>query len=297
MLSKADIQKELGNGINLVPFRDENIKENSINLSASCYAWTMSNGNVLKEGNKWSLCSENNEKSVKLVRGRSAVYKDDGKKEILLLPFSTTLIETEEVLGVGNNIGGTYHSKVGLVSQGLGHIGTMLGPNFSGHSLIAIHNVSNEALSIEVGKTFVSVVFNYLTTPIRINNPTRNGHLEKLSELGVQLNTEEREVLDEDWKSNTIRVREKLKEDMSFNQYQEVLKRKRCENLKKYLNKKNIYIGLGIVLFIGIFYLLALFIDSKNNNSIWIDRFWNVGFSGVSVVIIASLIKLMKPSE
>lgn len=299
MLSIIDIQKELGKGINIVPFRDKNIKENSINLSASCYAWAMSNGVVFKNGDRWILDTDNNEEkytgeNFKLVKGKSAVY---GKKEIILLPFSTTLIETEEVLAVGKNIGGTYHSKVGLVSQGLGHIGTMLGPNFSGHSLIAVHNVSKEVLTIGVGETFVSVVFNYLTTPIYTNNATRNGHLEKLSELGVQLGVKERKILDEDWKSSTNRVREKLKEDIEFKQYQKALQEKKYEKLKRYINKKNIFIGSGIVFFIVIFYLLASFIDSKHNNSIWSDRFWNVGFSGVSVVIITSLIKLMKPSE
>ncbi|MBV4414687.1 dCTP deaminase domain-containing protein [Clostridium tyrobutyricum] len=302
MLSIIDIQKELGKGINLIPFREKNIKENSINLSASCYAWTMSNGTVLRCGDRWILDANNDgkkhiEEKFNLFKGESAVYDKNGRNEIILLPFSTTLIETEEVLGIGNNIGGTYHSKVGLVSQGLGHIGTMLGPNFSGHSLIAIHNVSSEVLTIEVGETFVSIVFNYLTTPIGTNNATKNGHLEKLSELGVKLNTKARKVLDEDWKSSTIRVREKLKEDMNFKRYQNILQGKKHEKLRKYVNRNNIIISLVISALIAGFYLLALFIDSKVNKHVWVDRFWNVGFSGILIVAFNPLIKLMKPSE
>jgi deoxycytidine triphosphate deaminase len=262
----------------------------------------MSNGNVFRKGDRWTLESDNtgkecNGENFKLVKGKSAVYEINGKKEIILLPFSTTLIETEEVLGVGNNIGGTYHSKVGLVSQGLGHIGTMLGPNFSGHSLIAIHNVSKEVLTIEVGETFVSVAFNYLTTPICTNNATRNGHLEKLSELGVQLTAKEREVLDEDWKSSTIRVREKFKEDKNFKQYKDTLQRKKYENFKKYINKNNIIISVIIIALIATFYLLASIADSKLDNPIWVDRFWTVGFSGIFIVVFNPLIKLMKPSQ
>ncbi|MBN3407073.1 deoxycytidine deaminase [Clostridium botulinum] len=301
MLSIVDIQKELGKGINLVPFRDKNIKENSINLSASCYAWTMTNGEVLKNGGKWILSNDNKEEecaeeNLKLVKGNSAVYESNGKKEIILLPFSTTLIETEEVLGVENNIGGTYHSKVGLVSQGLGHIGTMLGPNFSGHSLIAIHNVSKEVLSIEVGETFVSLVLNYLNTPIRINNATRNGHLEKLSELGVRLSAKEREFLDADWKSNTTRVREKLKEDKNFREYKDTLQRKKYENVKKYINKNNIIVSLAIIALLAAFYLLASIVDSKLDKPVWVDRFWTVGFSGIFIFVFNPVIKLMKPS-
>jgi len=86
MLSIIDIQKELGKGINVVPFKDKNIKENSINLSASCYAWTMSNGVVFKNGNRWILDTDNNKEkytreNFKLVKGKSAVY---GEKEIIL---------------------------------------------------------------------------------------------------------------------------------------------------------------------------------------------------------------------
>ena len=46
MLSRRDIEKELGKGINIVPVIRENFKENSINLTASKNAWTMGNGTV-----------------------------------------------------------------------------------------------------------------------------------------------------------------------------------------------------------------------------------------------------------
>ena len=68
-------------------------------------------------------------------------------------------METKEVLSLNNYIGGTYHAKVGIVSKGMGHIGTMIGPNFSGDSLIAFHNVSDDLIVLKVGESFVSVVF------------------------------------------------------------------------------------------------------------------------------------------
>lgn len=295
MLSKIDIQKELGTGISLIPFKSENIKENSINLSASCYAWTMSDGEVYKDKDKWILVdgeSKKNKKIIKFTKGNSAVYNTASeKKEIIILPFSTTLIQTEEVLAVGNNIGGTYHSKVGLVSQGFGHIGTMLGPNFSGHSLIAIHNVSKEVLTIEIGKTFVSIVFNYLKTPISMNNPTKNGHLEKLSEFGIRLSQEDREFLDNDWKSDTNRVRQKLKEESSFKEYNQRLKKIKNEHLKKYLNKHNVILFGGVVTSLYLLYLWA------SKNPIWIERFWSVGFSGIFIFLFNAIHKLVKVSE
>ena len=52
MLSKFDIQKELGKGICLFPLNLENIKENSINLCAGDYAWSMSTGKVFVNQNE-----------------------------------------------------------------------------------------------------------------------------------------------------------------------------------------------------------------------------------------------------
>lgn len=91
---------------------------------------------------------------------------DSRNQYIVLLPHTTTLIETTEVLGVTNNIGGALHSKVGLVSKGIGHIGTMLGPGYCGHLLIALHNITDDAIAIKVGSTFVSLAFDYLTTQV-----------------------------------------------------------------------------------------------------------------------------------
>ncbi len=57
----------------------------------------------------------------------------------------------------------------------------MLGPNFSGNSLIAIHNVTNQLITFKVGESFASVVFHYLDSAIYENNPTLSGHLDKMS--------------------------------------------------------------------------------------------------------------------
>ncbi|MCX5964280.1 MAG: hypothetical protein NT070_14395 [Cyanobacteria bacterium] len=69
-------------------------------------------------------------------------------------------IETNESIWVSKKISGTYHSKVALVSKGLSHIGTTLDPEYVGCSLIAIHNHSNQDVSLtpEID-TFATLVF------------------------------------------------------------------------------------------------------------------------------------------
>lgn len=121
MLSKIDIQNEIGKNINIYPLSLSNLKENSINLSASSYAWSLKGGEFYTSNsanippsfslNKTSECSN----FKKIAPCSSAVIEMSLKeKYIVLFPHSTTLIETAEVLSVGKNIGGTYHSKVGL---------------------------------------------------------------------------------------------------------------------------------------------------------------------------------------
>lgn len=104
--------------------------------------------------------------------------------------MSTILIEIEEVLAVNNNIGGTYHSKVRLVSKGLGHIGTVVGPNFSGESLLAFHNISDQLIILKPGESFVSVIFYYLKTPYTELNPTTSGYTDKFARLGLKVTEE-----------------------------------------------------------------------------------------------------------
>lgn len=302
MFSKHDIEKEFNKGISIVPFYEDNLKENSINLSASHFAWTMSSGKIsfddndeVIEGDECITEINNNEFNFK--KGDNCVIEWSGEKYIILLPFSTTLIETQEVLAVDNFIGGTYHSKVGLASKGIGHIGTMLGPNFSGHSLVAVHNVSDVPIKINVGDTFVSVIFYRIDTVLGSQNATRNGHLEKFAELGINITQKEREFLGQDWKCDIHKVREKMLKDKNYQEFLKDSKRRKLNKFFKYINKRNVIIFL--ILLGGIFatYFSAKYLDSKRTgNPIWVDRFWTVNFSGVFIWIFDKVCRLFKPN-
>ena len=134
MLSRKDIENELGKGINIYPLHNKNIKGNSINFTIGKNAWSLGSGKIVKNTNgKWIMAPEidNGRKIVDIKSGKSAIIHD-GKNynKLILLPHTTTIVETSEVIGVNNYIGGTLHSKVGIVAKGIGDIGTMLGPNF-----------------------------------------------------------------------------------------------------------------------------------------------------------------------
>ncbi len=136
MLSIVDIKKELGENIYVYPLHIESIKANSIDLHVSEFAWSLKTKNYIGNDNY-----------------------------IVIDANDTALVYTEESIYVSNKIGGSYHSKVTLVSKGAGHIGTTLDAQYVGCSLIAIHNHSSEQLKLKVGSEFVTLQFWYLNSP------------------------------------------------------------------------------------------------------------------------------------
>ena len=302
MLSKFDIQKELGKGICLFPLDLENIKENSINLCAGDFAWSMSTGQVFwnrKEKDKkrsFSLTKDSkHSETITISKGKSAIFEaKKGERYILILPRATTLIETREVLALGANIGGTYHSKVGLVSKGLGHIGTMVGPNFSGDSLIAIQNISEELIVLSVGESFVSVVFHYLTTPFTYSNPTTSGHTDKFSALGLEVSEEQLDALNQDWKKKHEEVQKRMCQSVEFQKLKKELDAQRLRNIKRFFCKWNLLIMLIAIVALGGLYFFAAHLDKMSGETVWVERYFSVGFSGIFVTIFTMIINALK---
>lgn len=190
-LSNEDIKRELGKNIFIHPFKMDEIKGGSINLTASKLGWSL--------------------------KTKSSIY-DHGKNCLVIPANDTALIETEETLYVTDKICGTYHSKVALVSQGIGHIGTTLDPEWIGPSLIALHNRSDDAIEIKIGKSFVSIMFHYLKTPSTARNTNYAGRPELLN--NYNLTQDEKDWLDEDWRSHSDKLIEKMKNNADYKQLQ-----------------------------------------------------------------------------
>ena len=289
MLSKIDIQKELGKGISIYPLHLENIKENSINLSAGRYAWAMKSMTVYynekekSKEKKFSLVKDTFfNKAHKIINYESAIFED----YIILLPNSTTLIETEEVLSLKDYIGGTYHSKVGIASHGIGHIGTMVGPNFSGDSLIALHNVSENLVILNIGDTIVSVVFYYLKTRYKKINPTVSGHTDKFSELGIVSTEDELKILNADWKKQFDSVNEKMISSKEYKKLKKELKDSEKKRFIRFFTKRKIILLFVILLLSVLISRIAVWCDNTYNTNVWTDRYWTIFIASIFACII-----------
>lgn len=137
--SDKDIQKLLGTHVFIYPFKKENLKGASYNLTASRFAFVFDRK---KDGSN----------------GKELLIIDD-KDNINIPGRSTAIIETNESIYVPKGVCGTYHSRVKLVNKGLGHIGTTLDPCYFGPSAIALHNINDKPISIKVGDPIVSIMF------------------------------------------------------------------------------------------------------------------------------------------
>ena len=294
MLSNIDIENELGRGINIFPLKKENIKENSINLTISKYAWSLGQGCIKHTGKGEFVWGTLEHKDYFQEKGKKCCYytHENGNKAeyVLLLPHVTTIIETEEVIAVENYIGGALHSKVGMVAQGIGDFGTMLGPGFCGHMMISLHNITDSIIALPIGSTFASLTFDYLSTPIiQRTSATISGHVDKFAELGIDCDEKTRSELTEDWKSNIDGVRSQMKDSNAYQKFETKRKEKKKDWVKKYFSKERLitYAMMGAV-FVGVG-VLALLADKATGKEIWVERFFNVGCSGVVVTIIIAI--------
>lgn len=299
MLSRRDIEKELGKGINIVPFHAKNLKENSINLTIGQNAWTLGCGTIVKRASgKYDIAKSAERKNanvIELKKGQSAIISEKNSKYLVLLPHTTTIIETSEVLSVSNRIGGTFHSKVGVVNQGIGDTSTMLGPCFSGHLMFSLHNINDEIRVLRVGDTFVSLIFYYLNSPsLEMKNPNMSGHVDKLSEMGIQISKATREFLAEEWKQDIKQVSYKMTESKEYKAYVNMRKKEEKKELINYLSFRNILLLILGIVFVVCLAIGSYYLDRKYATNVWSDRFWTVFVAGIFAPLVCIYGKLFR---
>lgn len=258
MLSKKDFVKKIGKSINIYPLVKGNIKENSINLTASRFAWCLGDGYIIEKNNSYVISAEKTPKSIHIEKGCSA-FKD-GK--IFLLPHQTTVVVTKEVIGVDGTIGGTVHSKVGIAMKGIGHVGTMLGPNYHGRFLVPLHNVTDKVITIKEGESFISVIFYMLKTKNMESNPTVSSHVDKFSSFGIKLSEDEEKILNSDDEKSFKSIQMKMKKS---NEYQEFKEENKWKIISFFSLRNILKLFFSLVVFV-LMIKLVLYFDSTIGN-------------------------------
>jgi deoxycytidine triphosphate deaminase len=168
LLSDKDISDYLNKEIVIEPFNEDNLTPLGYNLSPSNFVFSL--------------------KKKELIQEENAHYK--------ICANDTVLILTSEAVWVSKKIAGTFHSKVGVVSNGFGHISTTLDPNWIGPLLISLNNPTNMDLLLPSNKTFVTLIFYKLKSKSmnsHDNAPSRTDIIRKISDEMLQSDLSEKQ--------------------------------------------------------------------------------------------------------
>lgn len=276
VLSNNAINKLLGKKIFIYPFNEKNLKGSTYNMTASTCAYIIKpNSCGCKESQQIIVNSEN---------------------QIVIPPHSTALIETDESLYVDSYICGTYHSKVGMVKRGLSHIGTTLDPEYFGTSLISVQNMTGEEKRINVGETFVSIMFYKLATKSNSTHDNQPFRSDLIDINSMEFNEDNWKTYDKE--KGQAKIKEKgqvkIKEDIKSWKNQDF--RQNVKSLKKsvkaYVKKRDkekkirdaVILGsiIGIILELILLYLIWMLNKAYYNNFI-------IGIAALMATIIPSI--------
>ncbi|NBD14910.1 MAG: deoxycytidine triphosphate deaminase [Cyanobacteria bacterium] len=262
-LSNVDIEKELIQGnILIYPFKRDNIKGASYNFTVGQFAYRIPD-------------NPNDAKS-----SYESVY-DSVNKRIVLPPKSTVLVATNESIWVSPKIAGTYHSKVKLVSKGIGHIGTTLDPGYLGVALVALHNLSESEVPLQVEEeTFVSITFHYLKTQATVEHDNDPGRPDLVAMIAP--NEEDRKWLEIHYRRNKNELKKALNEDSDFEKF----KKSYSEKWRRVLDYMP-YIICLILIALGVY--LSNFSSNKR-----IDFFADKLTTGALAVVIVQIFSDMR---
>jgi len=157
IFSDVDIRKALGKDIVIEPFTESSLTPIGYDFTVGEYIYSLEHGLIEPNGGSFEIP-----------------------------PHSTVQILTRESLWVSGRIGGTFHSKVSLVSRGMSHISTTLDPGWYGPLLITLRNNMSSPQRISTSDAFVTLIFFRVTTPTTKEHNKPGSRIDILvSQLGL----------------------------------------------------------------------------------------------------------------
>lgn len=170
VLSEKEIIRELGKKILFYPLKPDSLRGCRFCLTASEYAYSIKYKKLLK---------------VKDELEQSK--KPELEKKYFDLPArDTVLVWTHESIFLQDCFCGSIHSRVELVSKGLGHIGTTVTPNWSGILCVALHNLMDDPVRIYVGDAREPMAYLMIH---RLSSPSfTSEHIDRSARLDILKN-------------------------------------------------------------------------------------------------------------
>lgn len=232
MFSDRDIKAYLSKEIVIHPYSENNLTPLGYNLSPSDFVFSL--------------------------QDKDLILEKDGYYHIK--PHDTVLILTKESVWISKKIAGTFHSKVGVVSNGFGHISTTLDPNWNGPLLISINNPTKMELKLPVDKTFITLIFYKLRTPSskdHDNVSSRKDILKSISDkiLENDLSESQRNFIA---KTNTIFNDQNISQE--FSEKVRSISTESKKPIKNAIKRSRLKFGLNVIKYYGLSVLCIILI-------------------------------------
>lgn len=285
MLTDTDIVKLLGKEIVIDPFDDAGLTSIGYDLSVGEFVYSLSRG--------------------LLTASEAGEYLINSGESILVL--------TREFLWVSDQLAGTFHSKVSMVSQGYSHISTTLDPQWSGPLLIATSNRSTRKLTLTTGQKFVTVVFYRTTSPATRPHqkpPARRDILFQLLSNPVDKTNKEflenQQLLIEKVKQTLQDIEAQTKFNEMVSSAGEAGFNKVILAMRQQVRSKGLYYLYTVfhLILLILFILLPVYFDSFIKtllpnifSNVLVDSEFFAGTLGAIVVILLSLINLLRKDK
>lgn len=189
--SERDYASELGKNLLIYPLKAENIDSSSCDLTASRYAW-------------------------KLSDQKSAV----DNITITIPAKESVLIVTNETISLQKNLCGLCCSGVALATKGVITNTTPIKCGWIGKLILTVHNPTSEKVQIRVGDKIAVLLVDRLRSATKKGTQNTNRKTtELLYRQGIKLSDEEVTQINNDSCSDVQNLRERVKQEQSYIQF------------------------------------------------------------------------------
>ena len=196
--SERDFASELGRNLLIYPFQSDHIDSSSCDLTASHYAW-------------------------KLSDKQSAV--ENG--EIKIPAKESVLVVTNETISLQKNLCGICCSSVSLATKGVIINTTPVKCGWIGKQIFTVCNPTNDAITIKVGgKIAVLLVEQLRSSTKKAPQNTNCKTTELLRRQGIQLTDEDTARINDVNYSDVQNLREALKKETTYREFRTKRKHK-----------------------------------------------------------------------
>lgn len=261
MHSEVDIRKDLGKHIGIFPIEEDNIEGSCIILTASSYAWSV---------NKKKSCVE--------------------KDIIKIAAHDTVVIMTEEVVYLDSKFAGYCMTRVSIPPHGIASICTPVKPGWIGHLLITLHNISDQDYDFPIFKNtlqdnvmkskrngLVVLTIHKLRSSSKRSNPKDNARTDLLSHLGITLNQNEMNFVNEFYAANVKALFDRMRKSLEYKEIKKDL----------WKNPKRIFaIAYFLILIIIIVFLIVMYWNTSEPMPGILVNILLAGITGIPSIIV-----------